>query len=246
MIFLQKLTTACFVTLLTIFWWAGTPLWAADTLPEIRYDTEPIQARHLPENSLDKFRSDDDFNYNTNIEYDSESLWDIVKRWIYKQIAKFFSNEGAMPYIRYTIFGLVLLYALIRFLGGDFQSLFFRNRKKKSIDYREMDENIHEMDIDQLIAEYIDKKEFPYAIRLLFLKTLKMLNEHEHIVWTKNKTNSDYRREIAGKTFYTSFVQLSNVYEFIWYGDFPVSEKLFYDVKEHFDDFYAGFTKKTA
>lgn len=47
------------------------------------------------------------------------------------------------------------------------------------------------------------------------------------IDWHYDKTNSDYLKEIKNDNTKQLFKRASYVYDYIWYGDFPVDEQLY-------------------
>ena len=61
--------------------------------------------------------------------------------------------------------------------------IFYKGEGESAVPYNILDENIHEMDFDTLIAEAVAKHDFRTGIRLLFLKGLKILADKNFVQW---------------------------------------------------------------
>ena len=124
--------------------------------------------------------------------------------------------------------GIIILIILKILLGADNNFWNFKKAKKKvakKLVYE--DEDIHETDIEGLLQNAIDNKEYRLAIRYYYLSVLKTLSNKKLIDYHKDKTNSEYLFEIEDATTRTNFSYLSYVYSYVWYGDFPIDETNF-------------------
>lgn len=99
------------------------------------------------------------------------------------------------------------------------------------------DEDIHELNLDGLLQQAIENKDFRLAIRYYYLTTLKGLSNKELIDYHKDKTNSEYLFEIENKEMRTHFSYLSYVYSYVWYGEFPVDENSFKVAQNKYQSF---------
>jgi hypothetical protein len=97
-----------------------------------------------------------------------------------------------------------------------------------------LDEYIHEMDFDKLIQEAIAQQDYREGIRLLFLKSLKMLADKNSIHWEQGKTNHDYVSELQATEIKTGFNQLNFYFEYAWYGNFLINRDMFQRVQQVF------------
>ena len=116
-------------------------------------------------------------------------------------------------------------------LKSDIAKLFVRNRKRAELDYKTENEDIRKLNIDDIISEAIKNKNFKRAVRYLYLELLKELDKRELILWKINKTNRDYANELAKRNLKKEFKELSLYYEYVWYGDFEISEIGFENIK---------------
>lgn len=165
-----------------------------------------------------------------------------------KEVEKTTDNTGAailgfFAYFMTTIFpfllgGFVIFVILKTFVGID--ARFWKKTPKitqlsKKLIYE--DEDIHELNLETLLQQAIDNKDYRLAIRYYYLSTLKGLTNKEIIDYHKDKTNSEYLFEIENKELRTSFSYLSYVYSYVWYGEFPVDENSFKIAQNKYQSF---------
>ena len=60
------------------------------------------------------------------------------------------------------------------------------------------------------------------------------MNQKEIIVWGLQKTNADYYREIEKIDLKKPFANITRLYEYIWYGDFPIDENKYLKAEANF------------
>lgn len=90
-----------------------------------------------------------------------------------------------------------------------------------------LDAYIHETDLERYLREALAAANWPLALRLYFLQTIKMLSESGAITWSREKTNRDYLWEMRGHPLGTHFRNVTRHYERVWYGNQPLSAEEF-------------------
>lgn len=108
------------------------------------------------------------------------------------------------------------------------------SRDGTEITLANLDEFIHETDLERFLREALAGSNWPLAVRLYFLQTIKRLTEKEAIVWSKEKTNRDYLREMRGHRLATHFKDAMRQYERVWYGNQPLSSAEFARLEPEF------------
>jgi hypothetical protein len=204
--------------------------------PEYAPDTLDIQPRGFNEDKIKELRADEDFNY-AEAPTVGESLWDRFWRWVGQFIAELFGKMAT------TNWGNVLLYALalvvlILIVMAVLKVDAFRILAKgdgSAVTKGVFHENIHEMDFDALIKEAVANRDYRNAVRLVFLQSLKLLSDKQHINWQAGKTNHDYVDEVQTPDVKKGLGQLSYYFDYAWYGGFTISEVQFSRVKTIFD-----------
>ncbi len=209
----------------------------------IRYDKTPVVVRKFTPKQLDKYKKDKDFNY--LVEKTEPTLLDRIIDWIKHQLYRFFSwlfGEqragsilafiiGALPYI----VGIILLFLILKvFLNVRTETLISGSAKKTKINIIEEEDIIKNKNIKELIDKALYNKNYRLAIRYWYLYTLQILEQKEIIQWEQQKTNHDYEREIANKTLQANFIEITYLYDFVWYGNFDIDKNLYQKATQMF------------
>lgn len=166
------------------------------------------------------------------------SLWDEFILWIDYHLSHFFSDkEGIISYhtmmVMFAI--LVLTYVIVRLLRRGNLKLFYRQQNIEAKNLYIIEEDIHDMDFEALLAEAIAQKDYRVAIRLYFLYGLKLLTDGQHIHWEPGKTNQDYVNELQTAALQQDFNRLNYYFEYAWYGNFQITTDLFQQVDQLFN-----------
>jgi hypothetical protein len=115
-------------------------------------------------------------------------------------------------------------------------SFLSRNRKNIASDIAVVaEENAN--DPDSLLRNAIRSGNYRLAVRYLYLQSLKRLSEKKFIEINSNKTNYEYVTEIRKHKFANEFASLTLQYEYVWYGEYPVDERLFEQIQNGFTQF---------
>ena len=206
-----------------------------DTLAPF-FDKSEIEIRKINESSLEKYKNDDDFNY-YRIYESPETLWDKIQYYLSKIVNFIFNNEKPIGiFFRYLVI-IILIFTVVFFLvKSKFRRLFFKNKTiSEDILISENIEDINKLDIDELIRKAKTDENWRLATRYYYLKLLKHLSSNEIIVWEINKTNRDYINELRESNYFDSFNKLSRIYNYVWYGNFTISESNFIEISVEFD-----------
>lgn len=201
-------------------------------------DTFLLSQRHFDAATLAKLKADPDLNYKETPTV-AESLWDRLLAILGDLIDSLFRNAVTTDWGRVLTFaiGLVLAVGLIMMLlRVNAFKIFYKGEGESPMPYTALDENIHEMNFDRLIAEAVDKNDFRTAVRLLFLKSLKILSDKNLIEWEHGKTNHDYLSELKKDELKQGFYELNYYFEYSWYGNFSVNHETFRKVQKLFTD----------
>ena len=175
-----------------------------------------------------------------------ESLWERIKRNISRILSKIFGDLDPLTANRYTlnvlrILGVValafILYYLIKYLNSKNGSFFFGKKNKNLAPISsEIRENIHEINFPELIMKYELTKDFRSAIRYRFLSVLKTLSDKDKITWMPEKTNQDYISELKEETSKKQLLDLTYIFDYVWYGEFSLSQSDYDFYKEKFQN----------
>lgn len=209
---------------------------------KITIDTSAINARKFSTN-FKKNYTDKSFIYEFNAP--EKNAWDRFKEWLYDLLKDFFnladktkSLETIEIVIR-VLAGLLILFVIYlivkAILNKEGNWIFGRNSKTKLTGYEDAEKNIHLADFKKLIAEAIAKEDKRLATRFYYLWLLKKMSDSKIIEWHPEKTSTEYAYEITNNTQKENFQYLSYLYNYIWYGEFEVTEEIFTKTKQAFE-----------
>ncbi|MBU2946926.1 DUF4129 domain-containing protein [Zobellia uliginosa] len=209
----------------------------------IAYDSVPLQVKTIGEEDLSKFYQDDAFKYEVSVA--ERTWWDDFLSWLSNLMLRIFEGifgvEKASGFLAvffrlvpYILLG-VLIYILIRFfLNINASALKQTKTNKALVSLSEEEHIIKNENIQELIEQALAKNDFRLAVRYSYLQILKLMSEKELIAWEPQKTNHDYLKEISKAELQNPFSTITRLYDFTWYGDFPISEIEYQKAKKTF------------
>ena len=198
----------------------------------IRDTASHVQVREIAAGKIQQWKNSKDFNYNRNSE--GLSLLQRLRMQILYWLSDFFSNKQRANTFWWIFVVLclgIVAFAIYKLTGMGSGNMFER-RQKKNLVYDDNQENINELDFETAIMQAENNNNLRLAIRYQYLKLLKYLSDKGAIVWKPNKTNHDYILEMNRQP---EFTQLTNEFEYIWYGEREVTKEAYEKVKSFFN-----------
>jgi len=194
---------------------------------DIKQDSSAVNVTRFKENIKERY-SGSEYNYSIN-DTDGINLIQVIFRKFFKWLGDIFGfdidvNYEMLEYIVYALLGIGALYLLIKFLLQSPMSSVFRNETKDIDTLNFTEETLTVTNFDKLIKKALKDKNYRLATRYLYLKSLQALSKSEIIKWNYDKTNSEYLNEIKHKPTKDLFKRASYIYDYVWYGEFPIDE----------------------
>ena len=205
-------------------------------LETLAQDTSKITVRKPLESKMTALRKLKDYQYTVQESQVIDTWWKRLLRRFFNWFSNLFTGVGNPTFWKiaaYVFIASVVVYITLKLMGVDFTGL-YRKKNNNEIPYETLGENIHAIDFTESIAEAITKKNYRLAVRLYYLKALKELTDREMIDWRINKTNRSYVYELNSPTLRPDFEHITLQFEYAWYGDFPVDENQFLNIKNQF------------
>ena len=144
-------------------------------------------------------------------------------------------NLGPFGFVFYIILFAAIVYLAYVLLNEGSTGLFSRGKHRKLNDTEDITaENIEKTDIDYLIEQAENEGDYRLATRYHYLLVLKTLSLKNHIEVEDDKTNTDYLNEIHNTSFRKQFEYILYLYNYIWYGEFPLNVEKYDTAKLHF------------
>jgi len=147
-----------------------------------------------------------------------------------------FDVFGSLFGLIFWIVAIGLFVFLIYKLFLSNSSILARSRKNISRDIS-VEKEEDSTDPDALLRNAIRSGNYRLAVRYLYLQLLTRLSDKKYIEINKSKTNYEYVNEIRRHSFANEFASLTLKYEYVWYGEYPVDQKLFEQLQGNFTDF---------
>ncbi|WP_316769416.1 DUF4129 domain-containing protein [Pedobacter frigiditerrae] len=204
----------------------------------LKIDSSKVELRAIDEQAVNNYSKQKEFIYD-DVAPASMSMWDKFWRWFWRLISKLLNGDVSGGIIKYLLIALLVVgvvYAVIKIIGLDLK-LLTKKSKGVEVPYEESLENIHEIDFDSQLEQAIENGNYRLAVRLLYLRTLKHLTDRNLIDWKLEKTNQAYVAELTNEKYKGEFTNLTNQFEYIWYGEFFIDKHTFEPINESFQSF---------
>ena len=192
---------------------------AATPAPALR----PAAATHLR-----RLRADPALRYrDVAAEPASSNIFLQLLEWLLRLLGHVRGTPGGRVAWDVVFYGLLigtLAFAVLKLLQVDLTGAFGRSARRGALGYEVGEENIHELDFEQAIAEAEAAGNRRLAGRLGYLQLLKLLADQALIDWQPDKTNQTYLRELAAARppLRADFAELTRQFEYVWYGEWPL------------------------
>ena len=235
--------TGLFV-ILNLMAWGGTPVKQVKIKQIAKNDTTIVAVRHFDTSALKNYSSQKEFRYGSG--YVGESLWSRFWRWFWS----LFQDQDAAAatfstIINYTLIALgvaALVFLILKLAGVDVLKIIRRKSQTVVLPYNESVEDIYAVDLDVEIEKAAATQNYRFAVRLLYLRSLKQLSDANLIQWDVNKTNSIYIDELTNAEQRFAFKILTRQFEYVWYGELTIDAPVFKKI----NDLFNGFKIKIA
>ena len=213
------------------------------SLEELQKDTSSLYPITLDEEQIKNYQNDSDFDYTEALEEDN--WWTHFKQWLNDIWSSFIrwlldsdgvSGTGSvlirlLPYL--IILSLIGLLVWV-FMKMDTGQLGFEKRQTAQAVLSDDEELIKRDDIQTLIDKAITAENYRLAIRFYYLLTLREMSGKELINWQVQKTNHEYIYEVEDPNVRNQFRRLTDIYDYIWYGNFEVDSAIFEKAQSSF------------
>jgi hypothetical protein len=213
-----------------------------------------VNIRHLDSAALKAYKKQPEFQYYEDKTAPSwwdrfwdwvSDLWERFKKWLDHLFSTKNKKTGEINYfwptfLKYLFIvlgGAALVFLIFKLIGVDIRNIFRRKPTSGAIPYSEFFEDINAISFDQEIENAVAKQNYRFAVRLLYLRSLKQLSDAGLIDWKIDKTNNTYINELRNEDQRTAFKILTRQFEYVWYGEFLIDAPVYSDIDLSFTDF---------
>lgn len=172
---------------------------------------------------LNALRNNPDFGYSRELVQVKSSTWqwmsDRLADWYQSLFNSVFPNENNW-YLWFIaavmVIGIIIAIVMVR------NRNLLRQKENTDSGYVVTDDTIYGIDFEQQIEAALGRNDYRTALRMIYLQTLKWLDDNHHIHWQPQKTPSQYVREYRCAPFNT----LTTLFIRIRYGGFEANRAL--------------------
>ncbi len=192
-----------------------------------------VQPRPPNAARLRELRGQREFNY---LEAKAQlSPWDLFWAKVLEKVFGWLNGRSYEHFWRWVFYALFIAagaFVVLKLLQVDLTGAFGRGSRRARLDYATEGEDIHAPDLADRLAEAEAAGNYRLAVRLGYLQLLKHLTDGGLIDWQPDKTNQAYVRELADHaTLQTSFREITRQFEYVWYGELPLTAGLYGQVR---------------
>ena len=207
--------------------------------------SKKIPHRSLPDSTIGQLKSSKDFWYipaieklERRIKTDSAFRDSLIKATSgeFRDDQQNFTQQPWFNTLLWYIFIGIFLAALVYFLIQNKINLFSKRSLTLANETDNSDEyaDIFHRPYDELLRKAENEENYRGAVRFLYLQTLKLLSDTGTIQYKADYTNQQYVQQLSGSDLYDNFFTVTRHYEFVWYGNFDVTKRLYEKVKHDF------------
>ena len=168
------------------------------------------------------------------------SLWDKVVIAVQQWLRNLLDNQWIEYFLKGSailIFIVVLLALINQMMKGEIKSAITGKKDRTLLNLNIDDGDLNTTNIDTLIGQALDKKNYGLAVRFLYQKSLLLLKDHELVHIKQDKTNYEYLKELEDHPSASYFDRLTYFHEYIDYGHFEIDKERYQKVSAVFSQF---------
>jgi hypothetical protein len=211
---------------------------------EEKYTAPQPALRQVPDSVVAAMKQEEEYAYANDPDYwakEKEKAADdrspTYRKGFWDYFYDFFQNDGVRT-VTYIILGVILVLIIYRIIVVNNLYMTGASRRRKEEEIEGEVSEIEDTNLDQKIQAAVQAKQFRPAIRLMYIKALRSLNDKGWIRYHAQSTNYDYMNQVQPYGVGSEFRFMTHVYEYVWYGEFPLSEDQFGKVYQNFQQFF--------
>lgn len=131
---------------------------------------------------------------------------------------------GNFKYLIYFVILGLVVYLIVKVVIHSKKNTTVKEQTISIDAIEQIEEKLHEVNLEDLLKEALEAKNYRIALRLNFLIIIKLLSQKGEIQWAKEKTNWEYYSELRDKLIADQFKEIIQSFETFWYGEHPLTE----------------------
>ena len=189
-------------------------------------DSLTIMTSPLTMDSLQIENLRQEYDYDSQKVKPGSSYFDLLREALRNFIDSIFGSNtyAENQQLIWSLIAIAIVIAIVAVIMIKRPDLFFsRKSRGDKMEYTVSEDTIYGIDFDTEITRAAGNGNYREAIRLTYLKTLRLLSDREIIDWQPFKTPSQYTREFQNEKLRI----MTNHFLRVRYGDFDADKDLF-------------------
>ena len=141
-----------------------------------------------------------EYDYDSQIVKSGSSYFDLLREALRNFIDSIFGSNtyAENQQLIWSLIAIAIVIAIVAVIMIKRPDLFFsRKSRGDKMEYTVSEDTIYGIDFDALIRRALDRNDHRAAVRLVYLQTLRWLNDAQRIKWRKSKAPMQYAREVG-------------------------------------------------
>lgn len=178
-----------------------------------------------------RWRAQQDFDYTRELADGGTSFADWLKSLLSEWLNDMFGTAWENDYAQWALAAVgVVVVGFIVWYAWRYHRGLFRGQESGQQASEATEDTIYGIDFDVAINEAAGRADYREAVRLVYLRTLKVLSDRGQIDWQPWKTPSQYVGELTAPGDVASFRSLTSHFLRVRYGNFPATRALYDEV----------------
>jgi len=216
---------------------SATALRAADgSIPR-----DSVEFRSFDAERIAAYRNDPDLQYDRELHRDP-SPWERFKEWLARWLQSMLGETVSALLSRNVVLLLcivLLIFALVVLGRGGIRRV-LQGGPAEQVTVMAGTEDIRELDLPGMIDEAERSGDLRRAIRLHYLLVLRKLVDRGVLRWSPDLTDRDYVDQINDAGLRKRFSRIASVFQWVWYGDSPLTPERYELLRLPFIEFEQG------
>jgi hypothetical protein len=223
-------------TTLVLLWCLSAALTARGNEPVIPSDS--VELRSFDAERIAHYRTEPDLQYERELHREAtpwERFKEWLENWLQTVVGESFSDLLSRNVVVVLCIVLLILALVVLGRGGIRRVLVGEPTKAAMV--LPGTEDIRELDLESMIGEAEASGDLRRAIRLHYLWVLRKLVDRGVLRWSPDLTDHDYALQISDAGTRTSFTRIASIFQWVWYGDSPITQERYAELRTPFLEF---------
>ncbi len=198
--------------------------------------SQPDTRRGFDREQLAAYKQNKAFDYNREIVPWENPLFGWLG-YVFRFVAWLFNS--LLGYVVLALLLIGLVYVIFRYTRFSGRQELAEQQSLRLV----REDKVEDTDFQRLLALALAKQDYRLAIRYVFLDILKTLSLRKLITLQEGKTNYQYYYEMPAVSR-LPFRQVLQIFEYVWYGEFPATEALYKQVAAARQQLQSSLTPK--